>query len=1222
MRMTKQASRIVLIVCTLMLATLVPHLFAQVESGRISGTVKDSTGAFVASATITITNTATSIATTVQSGTTGFYIFQAVKPGNYTLKAEAEGFQQFVSQGVEAHVQQNTSIDVTLSVGTTRQTVTVTAAAPLLQAEDASIGQTIDEQQVNNMPLVSRDWTTLANLSAGVTSSAGGNSADTMFTVNGINSTENDFRLNGIDDNEEMYGGGQFTFEATFMPPPDAIQEFKLQTGDFTAEIGRTTGAVENAVIKSGTNGLHGDLWEYVRNTVFNAENYFTAKDVPKPAYHQNQFGGTVGGPLFIPKVYNGKNKTFFFFDYQGSRVSKPSIYTSAVPTANMHSSNFTNYQDNFTLFSGFSTDGLGRKIPFGAFLDPATTRTVAAGTVDPISGLTNTGTAAVPVRDPFYTGGGIGGITDFTGKTDRLNVLPASRLDANAQKLLALYPNPTLGLSAGPNNYQQFTPFTSTINQFDIRIDENISSKDIFFAVFDLNHSTNYAPPSLPGLAEGAQWGDGPEFGPRYGGAMGYTHVFTPTLTNEAHAGWQHSIEHLGGPFPNTMGIPAQFGIGGVPQVPGNGGLPYINISGLSTEGGTGWMPTLQTLSVLEVMDNVTKIYGSHAFKAGFQIDRIYSPVIQPSIPKGQFTYTGMFSDIPNSNSGYIGQADMLLTPIPSTLPSTVPGRIDNLGGLSYYGISTFATVRDQRYYGGGYLQDDWKVRRNLTLNLGIRWDHYTPYYERLGQQANFIQNAGDAEGGTYYIPQEGCASTKTSTGFQALLASYNIGINCTSNKATGLAQDSNFAPRVGFAYSITPHTVLRGGYGIAYGAMDNIGFGGTLGTNYPFMFQVGSPGTTSQVPLTVPGGQTAVLENSIASLNLSDPTKLDGSGLSLSGRQWNFMTPYSQTLNLTIQDQFTSHDSISAAYVGTLGRHLDSNGTQNAPSAIMPPGTNEYDTTVQGHIPFPELSANSTLQRTNSTSSYHSMQVVYQHQLSAGLSVLANYTFAKCMTSERAAEGQGGLPGYRAEWLPGFGQKADYALCSTDAAQVIHGSGTYNVPIGRGRTLLKDTNRVTDMLIGGWVTNFIYSYQSGQPFTVGCPNTTTQDFGCFAPMVQGQNPYAGPHNATQWLNPAAFSLAPAATTIGQTDFAPLGGKPEQVRGPGLKNLDMSLFKNFTIREATKVEFRAEAFNLGNWAEFGTPGNLDYRNTQSFSTITATRGDARILQLALKLYF
>jgi hypothetical protein len=248
--------------------------------------------------------------------------------------------------------------------------------------------------------------------------------------------------------------------------------------------------------------------------------------------------------------------------------------------------------------------------------------------------------------------------------------------------------------------------------------------------------------------------------------------------------------------------------------------------------------------------------------------------------------------------------------------------------------------------------------------------------------------------------------------------------------------------------------------------------------------------------------------------------------------------------------------------------------------------------------------------------------MQVVYQHQLSQGLSVLANYTFAKCMTSERAAEGQGGMPGWRAEWLPGFGPEADYALCATDAKSVIHGSGTYIVPMGRGRTLLKDTNRVTDMVIGGWVTNFIYAYQSGQPFNVGCPITTTADFGCDANMVQGQNPYAGPHNATQWLNPAAFSNPPVASTIGQTNFAPLGGKPEQVRGPGLKNLDMSLFKNFQIREATKVEFRAEAFNLGNWAEFATPGNLDFTNAQSFSSITSTRSDARILQLALKLYY
>lgn len=1218
MKNCKHAHQIILVVCTLLLAALAPHLFAQVETGRIAGTVKDSTGAVVAGATITIKNVDTSVAQEVQSTSTGFYIFQAVKPGTYTLKAEADGFQQFVSEGIEVHVQQSNTLDITLTVGSTRQTVVVTAAAPLLQAEDASLGQTIDQQQVNDMPLVSRDWSTLANLSAGVTSSAGGGAADVMFTVNGINSTNNDFRLNGIDDNQEMYGGGSISFETSFLPPPDAIQEFKLQTGDFTAEIGRTTGAVENAVIKSGTNSVHGDLWEYVRNTLLNAENYFTPQGTPKPAYHQNQFGGTVGGPVFIPKLYDGRNKTFFFFDYQGTRVSKPSPSTSQVPTANMQASTFTNFQDNFALFSGTRTDALGRVFPLGTFLDPATTRKVAAGATDPISGLQNSGTDDVFVRDPFYSGAGISGIRDFTAMKDQLNILPASRLDPNAVKLLQLYPAPTLGLSAGQNNYQQFPAWTQTVNQYDLRIDENLSSKDILFAVLDKSNTTNYLPPSLPGLAEGAQWGDGPELGPRIGATLGYTHVFTPTFTNEAHAGWQHAIEHLGGPFPNVMGIPDQYGIPGVPQVPGNGGLPMISPGAFSTEGGLGWMPTLQTLHVLEIMDNVTKIYGSHALKVGAQLDKIYSPVIQPSVPKGNFSFSGKYSDIPDQNSGYNGPADMLLVP----RTSTVPAGIDNLGGLDSWQFSTFAQVSDQRYYGGIYLQDDWKVRRNLTLNLGVRWDKFTPYDERHGLQGNFMQAPGNGFGGTYYVPKEGCAARKMSADFLAMLDGYNISIDCTSNHAVGLSQNSNFAPRFGFAYSIRPHTVVRGGYGIAYGAMDNIGFGGTLGTNYPFMFMVSSPGMTSQKPLTVSDGSTAVLGNVLAKQDLSNPALVPGDGIGLVGRQYDFRTPYSQTLNLTIQDQFTNHDSFSAAYVSTLGRHLDTNGIQNATSAIMPPGTDPYDQTVQGHIPFPRMGANTQIQETNGTSAYHSLQAVYQHELSAGLSLLANYTFSKCMTSERAAEGQN-LPSYRAEWLPGFGEKADYTLCATDSKHVIHSSGTYILPVGRGKSLLGNENWIADLFVGGWTTNFIYSLQTGQPGTIGCPIGTTANFGCFANTVKGQNLNAGPHNASQWLNPAAFANPPKAISIGQTDIAPLGGKPNQFRSPGLKNIDMSIFKNFTIREATKIEFRAEAFNVGNWHELAAPaGNLDFTNTNNFSQITATRIDPRILQLALKLYY
>ena len=348
-----------------------------------------------------------------------------------------------------------------------------------------------------------------------------------------------------------------------------------------------------------------------------------------------------------------------------------------------------------------------------------------------------------------------------------------------------------------------------------------------------------------------------------------------------------------------------------------------------------------------------------------------------------------------------------------------------------------------------------------------------------------------------------EGCAVPRSSN-FNQLLASSNITLNCSASKSTGNAQNLNFAPRVGFAYRAMENVVVRGGYGIAYGALDNIGFGGTLGTNYPFSYTVGFNSVNSQSPLTIPSGATATIENALAGQDVQNPVNVPGNGVGLFGRQYDFQTPYTQTYNLTVQDQFTHNDSVQIAYVGTTGRHLDSLGSTNSPSAILPPGTSIYDTTVQGHIPYPSFSPNSQYQTTNGASSYNSMQFTYQHQLSAGLTVLGNYTFAKCLTNQRTISGNS--PGFRAEWLPGFGINGDYGLCDSDTAQVTHISGSYNLPFGRGTMFLRNDSRVLDEIIGGWKTNYIVTHPKRTAFHSRLPaGNGPSDFGCFANCSSG---------------------------------------------------------------------------------------------------------------------
>lgn len=1197
-----------------------PRLNAQIEMGGVTGTVKDSSAASVPDAQITLTNTATNTVMTTRSTSTGTYVFQAVPAGTYRLQASHDGFETVVIDNLIVHVQQVITQDVALQVGMTRQQVTVTASAPLLEAESAAVGTDIDSKQIVNLPLNGRDWASLAQLSAGVTTAStvfSGAPGSAYFSIDGASVWQTDFRLDGIDDNVEIYGGpGATNSNVNITPPPDAIEEFRMQNGDFNAEFGHSVGGIINAVIRSGTNSIHGDLWEFLRNDAIDANDYFSNQNgVKKTEYRQNQFGGTIGGPVLIPKLYNGRNKTFFFFDYQGTRVVQPSPWTETVPTALMQSSGFTNLEDLITYNSGTKTDALGRIYPYGTVLDPATTRMVAANSIDPVSGLPNTTGNAVYVRDPFYTGGSIAGMTNFTTNPAALNQIPASRLDPNAQKLLALYPAPTSsGLN---NNYYQNPKSPETINQLDARFDENLGTHDTGFLVYDWSHWTVFKPNALPGIANGSQYGTGTTFIPVYGIALGETHIFNPTLTNEAHLGWTQNIEQIIPTDSTTMGIPAQYGIQGVPQITDNGGMPIINISGLSTFGTSCCMPTLSTITTLEFMDNVTKVHGNHTFKMGMQFDKFYGGLIQSLFGKGQFSVSGQYSDIPNQNTNTNGIADLVLTPT----ATTVPNGIDDVGGLSSFQATNTAPTRDRRYYAAAYFQDDWKITPTLTLNLGLRWDHFTPYEEINGRQANFVQSGGgNGPTGTYYIPKPGC-SVPRAPAFDTLLATSNISLNCTSNLATGNAQNLNFAPRLGFAKRVTPRFVVRGGYGITYGALANIGFGPTLGNNYPFVFDLAYNSTDSQHPLINPAGQVTTMENALASVNIQNPALANPIGLSLNGRQYDFQTPYSETYNLFTQYQFTHSDAVQIGYVGVAGRHLDSLDSHNSPSIMLPPGTNIYD-----YIPFPSFAPNAAYETTNGTSSYNSMQLTYQHQLSNGLNLLANYTYSKCLTDQAfyASADQS----YRAQWLAGFGVQGDYSLCDTDATNVVHIAGEYQLPVGHGSRYLGNANRGVDAVLGGWAVNYIYTFQSGQPFTVGCPTATTADFGCYAFEVPGQGLYSGAHTQKEWLNPKAFAQPPVATTIGQTDYSPLGGAPMVARGPHFNNIDFSLFKQFSIEPVGRLEFRAEAFNLTNTPQFGMPGNVSGftstgpGNPNQFSTITSLRNNPRLLQFALKLYY
>lgn len=684
-----------LICVTLLLGLVSTSLWSQTTMGGVAGTVKDSTGAVVKGAQITLTNEATQVVQATQSTSAGTYIFEAVPVGTYTLKADAPGFKTYVDTGIQVHLQNIVTADVPLTPGSVQQQVTVTSAVPLLQAQDASLGQTVPSVQINDLPLATRNPFSLTEIAAGSYSLGGPDNPGTVF-ADGAEPGQVDYRLNGVDDNNEVFGG------YNLVPIPDAVQEFKLQEGDNSAQFGQFAGSVVNAVVKSGTNHFNGDLFEYLRNEALNANDYFSKQhDKPRPEYRQNQFGGTVGGPVYISRVYDGRNKTFFFFDYQHTGITQSIQFTQTLPTKGMQSSGFTNLQDLILDNSGSNTDALGRKFSHGTVLDPATTRSVAPGAVDPVSGFTNTSSSTVYVRDPFYTGGSVTGIKDFTTLTSQLNIIPLNRLDPNAVKLLSQFPIPTgTGLI---NDYFANVPNIVTQDQYDVRIDENLSQKDMLWGVFSHFNSTNGAAQPYPGPM-GEAGGTQSDFEPHYELSLNYTHVFSPTMENVMNGGYDHDHHVLEAPTANTMGIPAQYGIQGIPQITGNGGLPFFGVSGIAGFGGHGYRPTIQTTTALQFMDNLTKIHDSHEFNIGFDFNHIRGNIIQPSSSRGVFLYNGQYSDIPNKNSGIVGIGGLLLTPG----PATVPNGIDNLGSVNNTYGSDFAGTDYFADYYAGYAQDN----------------------------------------------------------------------------------------------------------------------------------------------------------------------------------------------------------------------------------------------------------------------------------------------------------------------------------------------------------------------------------------------------------------------------------------------------------------------------------------------------------------------------------
>jgi hypothetical protein len=1152
---------------------------AQADQGTITGTVQDATGAVIPGAQVTLTSTDTGLVLRTKTDRSGIYTFPPAKIGNYSLSVSAPGFQTTNRENLHLNIQQRMNVPVSLNLGNVSETVTVTTAPPVLQSDEASTGQVMSTETINNLPLNGRNWVYAVQLAAGVSETSAANShgsGNGDFDANGQAPEQNNFILDGIDNNAS---DPAFSEKASYVvqPPPDALAEFKVQTSDYSAEFGHSAGAVVNASIKAGSNSIHGDLWEYLRNDVFDARD-FDALTIPK--YRQNQFGATLGAPIL-------RNRLFFFGYAEANRIVSGQTGTYSVPTPLMRQGNFTE--------------------------------------------LLNTGLTGNAQPINLYQAGSAG--TQVLACNGVANVMCSGQIDQVALNILKLYPLPNTNNGDTYNNYNTTVDSASDTWQWGTRVDWNISSKDQAFSRFSYFHNQNTNKPALGSILDGGSVG--PITAEIQGGlgenfAFSETHLFTPTLVNEVRFGYNYG--HFGGQQANsTSNVATALGLGGIPAGSSNGGLPKVAVSGLTAFGSATSLPNLVHNDVFQILDNVTKIVGNHSLKFGVELHSIRFAVLGPPASRGTYNFNGYFTGAAGKSFTGYGVADFLL---------------DQMNSAT---LSNENQFDDARWYRSLYALDDWKVNRRLTLNLGLRYDYYQPVKEVSGDQGSLYVNGPIAPGSGAAVLQypNQASSIPLSSKFTSLMSSSNITIQYSNNPSLTNAQFSNLAPRLGFAYMMSEKTVIRGGFGISYGGLENVGGSDNGGNNYPFQYTSSFPRpSTCKAGNCLTNGIT--LETGFAQ-QIAQGLGNSISTPSFSGVPPNIAIPYSESYNLTVERALSKDLAASIGYVGNVDRHLVSIYDQDSPDALIDPRSNSK--TAQ---PFPNL-AKMDLVGNKGTSNYNALQAKLQRHLSRGLNFLAAYTWSHTLDDSPALlTTNAGDPGYRNVNLIGIAN--DYSQSSWDVRQSFNFNGMYELPWGKGRAFLNHGGW-TNVIAGGWAADLMFRAQTGQPLTgIGTDLGSAAPNGATAYAVRISDPFkaggtADPSNPgvvcaqstrslQHWYNPCAFANPPLAFPNAQVTGSPvsttqitglaalpyLGGRRLSVEGPGVERINMSAFKSFPSIREQRIEFRADVFNLLNTPAYGAPAVSD--DSSSGGQITSAQNfqnytpDARFFQLSAKYLF
>jgi hypothetical protein len=1079
---------------------------AQTATAELSGNVTDSTGAVVANARITATNPSTGFSREVRTNQSGAYVFTILQPGVYNLAAEAPGFRKTVQNNIELQVNQRADVDIQMQLGQLTETVEVTGAAPLLEAESSTLGTVVNSQLTAELPLNGRNFVQLATLSPGVNGTGysvsgtimSGTRPDdrrpgTEIFSNGNREGSNDFLFDGLDDNDRL------TLSIVYRPGVDAIKEFKVQTNLFSADQGRNSGAVVDVVTKSGTNDWHGSAFEFLRNSAMDARNYFNAKGTPFPSFRYNQYGGSFGGPIEIPKLYNGKNKTFFFVDYEGFRRTSQQLLVFSVPTAAMRQGNFS-------------------ALPVKIY-DPTTTAPSGSS----------------------YTR------TPFDG-----NMIPASRFDPVTMKMVNAYPLPQT--SALTNNYTSNMSQQQSWDQGDIRVDQNFGSKDTFFARYSIQHTTTivpatYPPTTIAGISHPLMLGDeasfaGTSFQPVQHAAAAYTHIFSPTLINDVRIGFNRYRDDYtlaGTTASEPLGV--ELGVANSNPNALQTGLPIFSPASYQGIGMSRSLPIYRRENTFEELDNVTWTRSSHTIKFGVDVRRRQITEYQTNRGNGRFNFSTGFTAQPGVNSGD-SIASMLLG---------YPTLYEQDYLLVWPGIRGIET--------GLYFADDWRVSKKLTLNLGLRWEYYSPYSEVANRWANF-----------------------NPTTAKLMIAGQN-GVGSTA----GLSGDwKDFAPRLGFAYQALSHTVIRGGVGLFYNPNGNGGALLRFDRQLPFgpVLSI-SPGDQILGP-RVSNGFPAT-----PTVNLAVANNPSGNVIGVPG---NFKQAYAEQYNLTIEHEVRPISTLfKFAYVGNLGRRLGTGWNPN--QAVPGPGATLLRRPLYNLIP---TIGDINYYTSDGLSNYQAFQFSAEKRLSLGLTGLIGYTWAHSI--DDVATDFGGGTGTPQDPRCRFCDRGNSAF---DIRHRFTVSLTYQLPGFR-------TGGLKGTVLGGWQINGLLQTQTGLPFTPQLANTTVNTGTASRPDRIASGNLSSGQNIHHWFDQTAF------TTPAQFVYGNAGR--DILFGPGRTNLDASLFKDFRPVERMTVQFRAESFNLFNHPQFGQPNATI--GSGAVGTISSTVGNPRQMQVALRLMF